>query len=117
MQLKPKVPPARPESTRRRLMAASCALLSAGAARSQEASVATAGSGLLDDWSVDSALAYYHEDGRVQAIEPVVDVSKVFADGQSLNFNATFDALSGASPNGALPSHAPQTFTGPSGIS
>jgi Protein of unknown function (DUF3570) len=95
-------------------MAASCALLSAGAARSQKAS-APADSGLLEDWSVDSALAYYHEDGRVQAIEPVVYVSKDFADGKSLSFTATFDALSGASPNGALPSHSPQTFTGPSG--
>ena len=115
MQLKPKVSPGQPTSTRRRLMAASCALLSAGAARSQESSAARAHSGLLEDWSVDSALAYYHEDGRVQAIEPVVDVSKVFADGESLNFNATFDALSGASPNGALPSRSPQTFAGPSG--
>jgi hypothetical protein len=115
MQLKPKGPLAQPTSTRRRLMAASCALLSAGAARSQEASVAPASSGLLEDWSVDSALAYYHEDGRVQAVEPVVNVSKVFADGESLSFNATFDALSGASPNGALPSHSSQTFTGPSG--
>ena len=114
MQLKPKRPPAKSASTRRRLMAASCALLSAGAARSQKAS-APADSGLLEDWSVDSALAYYHEDGRVQAIEPVVYVSKAFADGTSLSFNATFDALSGASPNGALPSHSPQTFTGPSG--
>jgi hypothetical protein len=114
MQLKPKRPLAKSASTRRRLMAASCALLSAGAARSQKAS-APADSGLLEDWSVDSALAYYHEDGRVQAIEPVVYVSKVFADGKSLSFNATFDALSGASPNGALPSHSPQTFTGPSG--
>jgi len=115
MQLKPRMPPAKTANTRRRLMAASCALLSAGAARSQEASIAPVSSGLLEDWSVDSALAYYHEDGRVQAIEPVVNISKAFADGESLNFNATFDALSGASPNGALPSHAPQTFTGPSG--
>ena len=115
MQLKSKAPPAKAANTRRRLMAASCALLSAGAARSQEPSAASAHSGLLEDWSVDSALAYYHENGRVQAIEPVVDVSKVFADGQSLSLNATFDALSGASPNGALPSHAPQTFTSPSG--
>lgn len=114
MQLKPKRSPAKSASTRRRLMAASCALLSAGAARSQKAS-APADSGLLEDWSVDSALAYYHEDGRVQAIEPVVYVSKAFANGTSLSFNATFDALSGASPNGALPSHSPQTFTGPSG--
>ena len=72
-------------------------------------------SGLLEDWSVDSALAYYHEDGRIQAIEPVVDVAKFFADGQALNFNVTFDALSGASPNGALPSRAAQTFSSPSG--
>jgi Protein of unknown function (DUF3570) len=115
MQLKPRIPPAKTSSARRRLMAASCALLGAGAARSQEASVAPSASGLLEDWSVDSALAYYHEDGRVQAIEPVVNVSKVFADGESLDFNATFDALSGASPNGALPSHSPQAFTGPSG--
>ena len=115
MQLKPKSPPAKAASTRRRLMDASCALLSAGAARSQEATVAPAASGLLEDWSVDSALAYYHENGRVTAVEPVVNVSKVFADGESLNFNATFDALSGASPNGALPSRSSQTFTGPSG--
>jgi hypothetical protein len=67
MQLKPKIPPVKTAGARRRLMAASCALLSAGATRSQEASVASAGSGLLEGWSVDSALAYYHEDGRVQA--------------------------------------------------
>jgi hypothetical protein len=98
-----------------RLMAASCALLGAGAARSQETHMASPDSGFLEDWSVDSALAYYHENGRVQAIEPVVDVAKVFADGQALNLNVTFDALSGASPNGALTSHTAQTFASPSG--
>jgi Protein of unknown function (DUF3570) len=97
------------------LMAASCALLGAGATRSQEAHMAPADSGLLEDWSVDSAVAYYHEDGRIQAVEPVVDVAKVFADGQALDFNVTFDSLSGASPNGASPSHAAQTFASPSG--
>jgi hypothetical protein len=96
-------------------MAASCALLSAGVARSQQTNIAPPDSGLLEDWSVDSALAYYHEDGRIQAVEPVVDLAKVFADGQALNFNVTFDALSGASPNGALTSHNPQTFSSPSG--
>src|ERR1700690_5836 len=117
MQLKPKAAAPQPQNARRRLMAASCALLSAGAARGQQANVAPAGSGLLEDWSVDSALAYYHEDGRIHAIEPVADLAKVFADGRSLNFNVTFDALSGASPNGALTSHAPQTFASPSGTS
>ena len=115
MQLKPKAPLPRQAPVRRRLMAASCALLSAGAARSQQTPMAPADSGLLEDWSVDSALAYYHEDGRIEAIEPVVDVAKVFADGRSLNFNVTFDALSGASPNGALPSRTAQTFSSPSG--
>jgi hypothetical protein len=115
MQLKPKWPPPKMGTARMRLMAASCALLGAGAARSQETHMAPSDSGLLEDWSVDSALAYYHEDGRIQAIEPVVDVAKVFADGQALNFNVTFDALSGASPNGALPSRTAQTFTSPSG--
>ena len=115
MQLKPKSPHPKAGTARMRLMAASCALLGAGAARSQEARMAPADSGLLEDWSVDSALAYYHEDGRIQAIEPVVDVTKVFADGQALNFNVTFDALSGASPNGALTSRTAQTFASPSG--
>jgi hypothetical protein len=114
MQLKPKAPLTQRAPARRRLMAASCALLRAGAARSQQ-TACPVDSGLLEDWSVDSALAYYHEEGRIQAVEPVVDVAKVFADGQALNFNVTFDALSGASPNGALPSRNPQTFSSPSG--
>jgi hypothetical protein len=115
MQLKGKSPSFKVGTARMRLMAASCALLGAGAARSQETHTAPTDSGLLEDWSVDSALAYYHEDGRIQAIEPVVAVAKVFANGQALNFNATFDALSGASPNGALTSHTAQTFASPSG--
>src|SRR5450631_96601 len=122
MQLKPEAPC--PEATvpqpttanvRRRLMAASCALLSAGAVRSQETRTAADSSGLLEDWSVNSALAYYHEDGRIRAIEPVVGIAKVFAAGQAVSLNVTYDALSGASPNGALPSRIPQTFGSPSG--
>lgn len=79
--------------------------------------MAPTGSGLLDDWSIDSALAYYHEDGRIQAVEPVVDLTKVYADGQTLNLNMTFDVLSGSSPNGALTSRSAQTFASPSGTS
>jgi len=115
MQLKPKAPQPNATNARRRLIAASCALLGAAGARSQQANVAPADSGLLEDWSVDSALAYYHEDGRILAIEPVVNLAKDFADGQSLNFNGTFDSLSGSSPNGALTSHTAQTFASPSG--
>jgi hypothetical protein len=115
VQLKPGARGTKAPNTRRQLMAASCALLGAAAARGQQSNAAPADSGLLEDWSVDSALAYYHENGRIRAIEPVVDVSKVFADGQALNVNATFDSLSGSSPNGALTSHSAQTFSSPSG--
>ena len=115
MQLTPKARLPAGAGARRQLMAATCALLGASAVRGQEAKMAPADSGLLEDWSVDSALAYYHENGRIQAVEPVVDVSKLFADGQALNFNATFDSLSGSTPNGALTSRTAQTFASPSG--
>jgi Protein of unknown function (DUF3570) len=109
MQLK-----AETSTVRRRLIAASCALLSTSAARSQESSDPGFVNSLLKDWRVESALAYYHEDGRIQAIEPVVTASHDYGDGGNINLNATFDSLSGSSPNGALPSRLPQTFASPS---
>lgn len=113
MQLKTD-PRARPQSLfRQRLMAASCALL--GSTASRAADVDQIVQNVVQNLTFDSALAYYHEDGRIQAIEPVVDVAKTFANGDVLNLNFTFDSLSGSSPNGALPSHAPQTFASPSG--
>ena len=106
---------------RRQLMAASCALLGAGAAQSQEAAGTQKEESplnrLLEGVSFDSALAYYREDGRIQAIEPVVNVSKTFAGGDVASLDVTFDSLSGASPNGAVPSNVPQTFASPSGTS
>jgi hypothetical protein len=117
MQLKSGTPKPRGAGARRQLIAASCALLGSAAARSQDGQPAPAGSGLLDDWSLDTAVAYYHEDGRIQAIEPIVNASKTFSDGEALSLNATFDSLSGSSPNGALTSRQPQTFASPSGTS
>lgn len=111
MQLKPKSAP-----VRRALIAASCALLGNSRAHSQELPATNKeGSAGQIHWIFDSAVAYYHEDGRVQAIEPIVNASKDYQDGEVLNFNLTFDSLSGSSPNGALTSNQPQTFTGPSG--
>lgn len=113
MQLKPK-----PAAVRRALIAASCALLGNSRARGQElpapASAAEGDAGQIH-WVFDSAVAYYHENGRIQAIEPIVNVSKDFEDGELLNFNLTVDSLTGSSPNGALTSNQPQTFTSPSG--
>jgi hypothetical protein len=111
LQLKPKS-----AGVRRALIAASCALLGNSRAHSQELPATTdEGSAGQIHWVFDSAVAYYHEDGRVQAIEPIVNATKDYQDGEVLNFNLTFDSLSGSSPNGALTSNQPQTFTGPSG--
>jgi hypothetical protein len=103
-------------SMRRRLIAASCALLTASTGRSQEAAHAVT-DGKLSDWLLDSAVAYYHEQGRIQAVEPVVTVSRGYSDGGTIGANFTFDSLSGSSPNGAVPSRAVQTFASPSGKS
>lgn len=108
MQLKPGA-----TALRRHLMAASCALLGASSARSQEASTPGLVGELLQ-WQLQSALAYYHEDGRIQAIEPMVNVSRDLSEGGKLALDGTFDALSGSSPNGALTSRTPQTFASPS---
>jgi hypothetical protein len=66
---------------------------------------------------LDSAVANYHENGRIQAIEPVVNFRGDDGDGHIGSFNLTYDSLSGSSPNGALPSNKPQTFASPSGKS
>ena len=99
-----------------RLIAASCALLGATAARGQDASSAAADSP-SGDWNIDSAIAYYHESGRIKAIEPIVNISKDYGDGNTFGAQLVFDSLSGSTPNGALPSTRPQTFASPSGKS
>ncbi len=121
MQLKSGVgrgaPPARDARIeRRRLIAASCALLGATAARGQEATSAV-GDAISDTWHFDSALAYYHENGRIRVIEPIVNFSTTLDDGRSFSGEVVFDSLSGSTPNGALPSNKPQTFATPSGAS
>jgi uncharacterized protein DUF3570 len=93
------------------LMAASCALLS-HTARSQASD--DTGQPLV----VDAALLYYKENaGRVQTIEPVVSLRKDFGDLRVLAGTFTLDTLSGATPNGAIPSKQPQTFASPSSTS
>jgi hypothetical protein len=93
------------------LMAASCALLS-HTARAQTAD------GVAQPFELDSALLYYKENsGRVQAIEPVVSLKKDLGDQRILGGTFTVDSLSGATPNGALPSRRPQTFASPSSTS
>lgn len=69
-------------------------------------------------WQINTAILIYKEDdGRVEAIEPVVALKKDFGDEHILDVKVAADTLTGASPNGAVPSTAPQTFTSPSGKS
>ena len=114
MQLEPA--PSREVSIGAALTAAACALLGMPAG-AQIADYLGKGIDIAKDWNLDSALAYYHENGRIQAIEPVVSLSKAFANESVLSLDGVFDTLSGSTPNGALTSNRPQTFTSPSGKS
>ena len=92
-------------------MAASCALLS-HTARAQGSDDAE------QPLVLDAALLYYKENaGRVQTIEPVVSLKKDFGDLRVLAGTLAIDTLSGATPNGAIPSKSPQTFASPSSTS
>ncbi|WP_114417669.1 DUF3570 domain-containing protein [Marinospirillum perlucidum] len=72
--------------------------------------------GELENWDVDAAVLVYSEsDSRVQAAEPVISATRNFDSETQLNLKLVLDTLTGASPNGALPSNQPQTFTRPSG--
>jgi uncharacterized protein DUF3570 len=64
---------------------------------------------------ISSAVLGYSEPNRVNALEAVVDARHVFADGKSTSMRLVYDALTGASANGAVPSSGIQTFTRPSG--
>jgi hypothetical protein len=67
-------------------------------------------------WELDAAVLYYSEsDGRIQAVEPVIRGRKELGDDEYLGLKLVIDTLTGASPTGAVPSSAPQTFTRASG--
>ena len=60
-------------------------------------------------------LGYSETKGRVQAIEPAIKLNAEFEGERIWSTKLVFDSLTGASPNGALNSNQPQTFTSPSG--
>lgn len=77
-----------------------------------------AASGTEQPWQADTGFLYYKEgDGRIQTLEAVINLKKVYADDSNLNVKLTVDALTGGSPNGAMPSKTVQTFSTPSGNS
>src|ERR1019366_2460388 len=63
----------------------------------------------------DTALLYYKENAALpQTIEPIVNLKKDFGDQRDLDGTFILDTMSGAFPNGAIPSRKPQTFASPS---
>jgi len=64
---------------------------------------------------VETSILLYSETDRVSAAEAIVSYSKMLERGWSISGTATYDALTGASPNGATPSRGIQSFTRPSG--
>ena len=68
-----------------------------------------------DAWQTDVAVLAYTETDRVSAFEPAIALKKTFDDESVLGFKLVFDALTGASANGAVASDTSQTFTRPSG--
>jgi hypothetical protein len=91
------------------LAAATCGLLGAMPAASVAAEEAA-------PWEFDTALLYWGEnDSRVKDISINAAVRRALDEDRSFNLGLTIDSLTGASPSGAVPSAAVQTFTRPSG--
>ena len=64
---------------------------------------------------LDTSLLLYGERHRADVIEPTVRVTRLFANGQAFSAQLGFDAITGASPTGAVPSGQLQTTTSASG--
>ncbi|MDT8283407.1 MAG: DUF3570 domain-containing protein [Gammaproteobacteria bacterium] len=86
---------------------ATCSLLQVVAPTTQAA---------LTDWKTDAAILYYGENnGRVSAIEPAIHTGANINDDNRVDIRLVFDALTGATPNGAHATSVAQTFSTPSG--
>jgi hypothetical protein len=88
-------------SLKHSLYLASCSLLSVTA--------------VAEEWDFDTGVLYYGESDRVQAIEGVVAAKKTLNTDHEFKAKLVFDALTGASANGAIAQSEAQTFTRPSG--
>jgi len=94
-----------PSPLRRRLSAAACVLAAAGAARSARA----------QSWQLDGSGLIYGEKQRTNVVEPVARITRLFGNGANLYSQLTFDAMTGATPTGALVTRTTQTTTSASG--
>lgn len=63
-------------------------------------------------WDFNTSLLYYGEDGdRAQDASLKAIIRRLFADDRSLSVSLTIDALTGATPSGAIRQDVAQTFT------
>lgn len=91
------------------LATATCALLGGVAPAAVQAEEDPA-------WEFNTALLYYGEDNdRVQDLSLNILANRNFVDDRVLTLGLSVDALTGATPNGAIQQAVPQTFTQPSG--
>lgn len=97
MQLKKKT------SIRQALGAATCTLLGGTAHAAGQS------------WDVTTAVMHYEEKDRITVIKPVVYAMTEMPNEGTLSLRGIFDTMTGATPNGAVPTDSVQTFTSPSG--
>lgn len=64
---------------------------------------------------IDTAVMFYQETDRVSVIEPVIRLRQDKGNDEFFTLKFVIDTLTGASPNGAIPTSSAQTFSGPSG--
>ncbi|MFI5372656.1 MAG: DUF3570 domain-containing protein, partial [Candidatus Eisenbacteria bacterium] len=66
-------------------------------------------------WMFEGSGLYYSEKDRATVIEPVARVTRLFAAGREISAQLALDAITGASPSGAVPNGEMQTVTSASG--
>jgi hypothetical protein len=71
----------------------------------------------IPKWQFEGSGLLYGEQGRVRVVEPIARITRLFTSGQTLSAQLGLDAITGATPSGALPSGRIQTTTSASGRS
>jgi hypothetical protein len=80
---------------------------------SQNSTIRTFGPGITYYELNGAMLVYQEPGGRVTAIEPTVNYTAHGPIGQEFSLGFVYDVVSGATPNGAVPSDQTQTFVTP----
>jgi Protein of unknown function (DUF3570) len=107
--------PEQPRAVRAKLRAATCLLLTAVAPRlAHAADPAPAPAPTPSPVSqIDVTGLFYTE--RIRVLEPTIRYTRIYSSGRSFFGQLSIDSVTGASPNGTLPSGQTQTITSASG--